>query len=65
MPQPTLSSFEENASKMSALQKENEIIRKGLLNLMKSEEMAVGSEPPLQGFDELIDDFCNISQSVI
>ena len=66
MPQPTLTNFEENASKMVALQKENDIIRKGLINLLNNDKKIMGTESD-SGLDieEIMDDFFNIAQSVL
>lgn len=65
MPLPTLSNFEENAVRMAALQKENEIIRKGLINLMNNERKVLGSEADSTlEFESIMDDFFNIAQSV-
>lgn len=65
MPQPTLSNFEENASKMAALQKENDIIRKGLINLINNEKKTFGTDSDVGlGFEGIMDDFFSISQLV-
>ncbi|KAK6633042.1 hypothetical protein RUM43_012785 [Polyplax serrata] len=65
MPQPTLSNFEENAVRMAALQKENEIIRKGLINLMNNERKVLGSEADSTlEFESIMDDFFNIAQEI-
>lgn len=61
MPQPTLASFEENAAKMVSLQKENDVMRRGLANLISGDDKHV--EVPLsEGTDSIMDDFYNISQ---
>jgi len=59
LPMPALSECEASSKKMAALQKENEVLRRGLANLLN--EPGADGEPP-DDLSDVMDDFYNIAK---
>lgn len=61
LPLPTLAAFEETTSKIVTLQKENDILRRGLAKWVADNESEQNLGPPSDDLADIMDDFHNIS----